>query len=95
MIRCQPLPSPAHDPEVQEAESIRYGPTAFMILPLSTGRVAVLGHMRDLHAIVDTLEEAVEASKTIPFLVWRRAVAEKEAKRPNILSGIDVGSLDL
>lgn len=94
MIRFQPLPSPATDAEVQEAESIRYGPTAFMILPLSSGRVAVLGHMRDLHAIVDTLGEAVEASRSIPFLQWRRAAVEKETKRP-VLAGIDIGALDL
>lgn len=71
-------------PGYQEAESLRYGPDAFMILPLSSGRVAVLGHMRTLHAICDTLEEVREAGKTIPFLVWQRQDRDrvKVAKAP-------------
>jgi hypothetical protein len=82
--------------DVQEAESIRYGNTAFMIVPLSSGRVAVLGHMRSLHAITETLSEAVEASRSIEFLVWRRAAAEKETKpNPGLIRGLNVESLDL
>ena len=89
MIQYEPdLPSVTESSERQEAESLRYGATAFMILPLSTGRVAVLGSMRSLHAICDTLEEAIEASLTIPMLVWRRNV---EKPKP---TGIDLSTLD-
>lgn len=56
-----------------EAESSRYGADAFMVLPLSSGRIAVLGFMRELHAICDTWEEAREAALSIPFNIARRA----------------------
>lgn len=61
------------DRSVQEAESLRYGANAFMVLPLSTGKIAVLGHMRDLHAICETWEEACESALSIPMNVWRRS----------------------
>ncbi len=97
MILVEPFPSPVENADVQEAHSIRYGPTAFMIVPLQSGRVAVLGHMRDLHAICDTLDEVIVASQTIPFLVWRRAAAEPKP-RPDVakaLAGLNLGELDL
>lgn len=82
MIRTPPF-AVTTDPDAQEAESLRYSAQAFMILPLKSGRVAVLGHMRDLHCIVDTLAEAVEAASTIPFLVYmRREEARKATPRP-------------
>lgn len=59
---------PQSDPfwkDVQEAESRRYA-VGFMILPLQSGRVAVLGPMRSLHAICDTVGEVIEAALTIP-----------------------------
>lgn len=68
-------------PGFLEAENNRYGPTAFMLLPLSNGRIAVLGSMRSLHAICDTLEEALEASKSIPMNVWRQASERKPSSK--------------
>lgn len=61
-------------PGYLETESNRYGADAFMVLPLTSGRIAVLGFMRELHAICDTWEEAREAATSIPFNVARRAV---------------------
>jgi len=63
------------DRSVQEAESLRYGAHAFMVLPLSTGKIAVLGHMRDLHSICDTWGEACESALSIPMNVWRRSAS--------------------
>lgn len=94
MITYEPdLPSASVNAEVQEAHSLRYGALPFMVLVLSTGRVAVLGHMRDLHAICDTLAEAEEASRSIPMLKYRRALELKE--KPIRPSGLEVGTLDL
>lgn len=74
-------PADPRQRDEQEAHSKRYGPNAFMVLPLSSGRLAVLAYMRELHAIVDTLPEAVEAAESIEMNVWRRN-AERLAKRP-------------
>lgn len=93
-------PSDPRQRDEQEAHSLRYGASAFMVLPLTSGRIAVLGHMRDLHAICDTLDEVKEAGASIPMNVWRRSSeARKEwaAKPvdPTILMGIDIDALDL
>jgi len=82
----------------QEAHSLRYGATAFMILPLSSGKIAVLGHMRDLHAICDTMEEVLEAGHSIPMNVWRRSSESKKSwdkPNPAILAGLDLSTIDL
>lgn len=72
--------------DVQQAHSIRYGATAFMVVPLASGRIAVLGHMRDLHAICDTWAEAVSAAESIPMNQYRRAAARAEAAKARTLS---------
>ena len=43
-----------------EAESGRYGPDAFTVLPLSSGRIAVLGPRRELWGITDSFALACE-----------------------------------
>lgn len=42
----------------QEAESNRYSSRVMKILPLDSGRIAVLGPRNELFRIVDTWEEA-------------------------------------
>lgn len=79
----------------QEAHSLRYGHSAFMILPLSSGRIAVLGHMRDLHAICDTLEEVLEAAKSIQINEWRRRVEILSPPTPRAPRGLDLSTIDL
>lgn len=85
----------AYQRDEQEAHSLRYGHTAFMILPLSSGKIAVLGHMRDLHAICDTFEEALEAGRTIPMLVWRRKTETLAPPTPRVPVGLDLSTIDL
>lgn len=68
------FPSPALDPDVQEFESKRYGNDVVIVLRLSSGRLGVCGFQRAAHAIVDTLEEAIEAAKTIEFTRLKRSV---------------------
>jgi len=96
-IISPPFPSPTTDPDIQEAESIRYGATAFMCVPLTSGRIAVLGHMRDLHAVCDTWQEACEAARSIQMNVWRRSVESKPkralAHLPEL--NLDFSGLDL
>lgn len=79
MITSPPFDSATVDPSVQEALSIRYGASAFMVVPLSTGRIAVLGHYRELHSIVDTWEEACESARTIQMNQWRRNLEKARA----------------
>lgn len=43
-----------------EAHSLRYSRAAFFVLPLASGRIAVLTPRRDLFAIADTWTEACE-----------------------------------
>ena len=46
------MKSPTEDPDVQEAESLRYGNRLFMVLPLSSGRFAILNRAFEPKAIV-------------------------------------------
>lgn len=82
MITNPPFDSATVDPSVQEALSIRYGASAFMVVPLSTGRIAVLGHYRELHSIVDTWEEACESARTIQMNQWRRNLEKARVVEP-------------
>lgn len=82
----------------QEAHSRRYGASPFMVMKLASGRIAILGHMRELHAICDTVEEMWEAGYSIPMNVLRRSSESKKVPMPERkvdLGGIDLGSLDL
>jgi hypothetical protein len=83
----------------QEALSTAHGATAFMIMRLRSGRIAVLGHMRELHAICDTMDEVFEAGHTIPMNVWRRSSESKKSwDKPvdqKLLAGVDLSALDL
>lgn len=45
-----------------EAESHRYSDLAFFILPLSSGKIAVLSPRREIWDIVESLSEAVSAA---------------------------------
>lgn len=49
--------------ELNEANARRYGASAITVVRLSTGRLAVLGVLRRLIGIVETLEEAEELSR--------------------------------
>jgi hypothetical protein len=46
-------------PDIQEAHSLRYSAAAFFVLPLSSGRIAILTPRRDLYRIVESWEEAL------------------------------------
>lgn len=46
------------DEDWQEAESLRYSRAAFFVLPLKSGKIAVLTPRRDIFAICDTWEDA-------------------------------------
>jgi hypothetical protein len=51
-------------PDEQEAESHRYSNLAFFVLPLESGRIAILTPRRDLFKIVSGWDEAlVEGAK--------------------------------
>lgn len=48
------------NPDYVDAESRRYTDDAFFVLPLDSGKIAVLGPRRELYKIVDTWDEAKE-----------------------------------
>lgn len=87
--------------DVQEAHSIRFGATAFMVMPLRSGKIAVLGYARDLHAICDNWEEACAAAESIDMNRWRKAVEAREGKnqyepsRPQVELKTDKSAGDL
>lgn len=86
------------DRSVQEAESLRYGANAFMVLPLSTGKIAVLGSMRDLHSICDTWQEACQSALSIPMNVWRRSASgegPKVVREQSLVAKKSAGDLGL
>jgi hypothetical protein len=86
--------SPTKNADVQEALSLRYGGDVFMVLPLRSGKIAVLGYFRALHALVDTFEEACEAMKSIEITKWQRQIEEKKAP-PKVTSTLSLDDLGL
>lgn len=44
--------------DMMQVENERYLPAAFFVLPLASGRIALLSPRRDLYKIVETWEEA-------------------------------------
>lgn len=77
----------------QEAESLRYGHKAFFVLPLSSGKIAILTPRRDLFRVVENWEEA----KAVGPLA-EAAVTEKVfvvADLDDLLAAIDLENLDL
>lgn len=77
----------------QEAESLRYSHEAFYILPLSSGKIAILTPRRDLFRIVETWEEA-----KVVGLLAEAAVTEKVfvvADLGDLLAAIDLEQLEL
>lgn len=46
---------PTTDPDVQEALSVRYGNSGIYIIPLRSGRFALISRGFDLHSIVEEL----------------------------------------
>lgn len=53
-IRELKLPSPAVDPDIQEALSLRYSDQVVILLQLRSGRFAVYNNMRELCGVWDT-----------------------------------------
>lgn len=77
----------------QEAESLRYGHKAFLVLPLSSGKIALLTPRHDLFRIVETWEEA-----KVVGLLATAAATEKifvVADLDDLLAAIDLEELDL
>lgn len=74
----------------QEAHSRRYSNAAFFVLPLSSGRIAVLTPTRDLYAIVDDWQAVAEVgarAATIP---------RRDISFPRTLDlGVDLTSIDI
>lgn len=102
MILSPPFPCPSQNADVQEAESIRYGGAPFMVLPLKSGRIAVLGFQRALHSICDTFEEAIASAETIEFSANLRRMEAASSQRlaqkkeaPAGLPDLDLSDLNL
>lgn len=60
--RAADLDSTGLDPDIMEVENEKYGPRVVLVLPLSSGRYAVLHSDRRLHSIVATWEDTVAAT---------------------------------
>ena len=75
----------------QEALSRRYGLSAFMVLPLKSGHIAILGHARALFAIVDTWEEAKAAGARLEQIMRE----ESERRRPKPRAKVEINLKDL
>lgn len=69
----------------QEAESLRYSNEAFFVLPLESGRIAVLSPRRDLWGIASTFEEACSLARAC-YKQWkpRESPVTKGRVVPNI-----------
>lgn len=74
--------------EQMEIESNRYSAAAFWVLPLESGRIAVLGPRRDLYKVVDTWDEAKVVGPEAEGTVRRIVI-------PTAAPVIDLGDLDL
>lgn len=94
MIRFPPY-DVTTDPDAQVAESWRYGDRPFMVLPLPSGKIAVLGFQRALHAICDDWSEVEEAAKSIEFTSALRRIREREERRPKPLPAVNLDDLGL
>lgn len=69
--RAADLDSPGLSPDIMEVENEKYGPLVLRILPLSSGRLAVLYPNGRLHSLVDSWEATIPAN----------AAAQEEYKR--------------
>lgn len=54
--REQALPSPAHNPDIQEALSLRYSDNAIVVLQLRSGNFAIFNNTRELCGVVESLD---------------------------------------
>jgi len=77
----------------QEAESLRYGHKAFFVLPLSSGKIAILTPRRDLWRIVENWEEAKVVGRLAEAAVTEKIVVVPDVEE--LLHMIDLKSLSL
>lgn len=70
------------DNDLQEAESHRYSDLAFYVLPLESGKIAILGPRREFFKIVDTWEEAkIEGPNASPRYVQTYNPRPRKSRR--------------
>lgn len=81
------------DPDRNEALHLRYSNSVLHLVPLSSGRLAVLGVSRMPEFIVDTWDEACEAHARIDFTNYRQE--RIEAARAPIQLDLDLSTLTL
>ena len=75
-------------PNVMEAESRKYSNDVIIVLPLSSGKLAVFNAARQLAGIVDTWNDAGYVS--IPEIVKYEPPATVPAKLEHLLKGIEL-----
>jgi hypothetical protein len=83
-----PTITPGSSPDERETYSLRYGKKAFMVVPLSSGRIAVLGYARAVHAICENFEEAIIAAESIDYK--QRPARSRPAHIPIAIADIDL-----
>lgn len=74
----------------QEAESYRYSTRTMKILPLTSGRIAVLGPRNELFRIVDTWDEAKGLGPEIYGVFTPRKYVEEYNKTSSIKIDVEL-----